>query len=34
MESTQLTWGDGGYFRMRPRTYEEISGLDLKQFLI
>lgn len=27
-------WGDGGYFRMRLRTYEELSGVDLKQFLV
>lgn len=27
-------WGDGGYFRMRLRTYEQLSGMDLKQFLV
>jgi len=27
-------WGDGGYFRMRLRTYEKLTGVDLKQFVI
>lgn len=27
-------WGDAGYFRMRLRTYEKLSGVDLKQFVI
>jgi len=26
--------GDGGYFRMRLRTYEKVSGVDLNQFVI
>jgi hypothetical protein len=24
-------WGDAGYFRMRLRTYEQLTGVDLKQ---
>jgi Papain family cysteine protease len=28
------TWGDGGYFRMRLRTYEQLRGVDLKQYLV
>jgi hypothetical protein len=32
--SWSRTWGDDGYFRMRLRTYEQLSGIDLKQFLI
>jgi hypothetical protein len=27
-------WGDGGYFRMRLRTYEALHSVDLKQFLV
>jgi hypothetical protein len=27
-------WGDDGYFRMRLRTYEQISEIDLKQFVV
>lgn len=27
-------WGDDGRFRMRLRTYEKLTGVDLKQFLI
>jgi hypothetical protein len=27
-------WGDGGRFRMRLRTYEQLQGVDLKQFSI
>lgn len=27
-------WGDAGYFRMRLRTYEQLSGVDLKQFAV
>ncbi|MDQ1732614.1 MAG: hypothetical protein QOK10_2773 [Pseudonocardiales bacterium] len=27
-------WGDNGYFRMRVRTYERLSGVDLKQFIV
>jgi Papain family cysteine protease len=26
------SWGDAGRFRMRLRTYEELSGVDLKQY--
>jgi hypothetical protein len=26
-------WGDAGYGRMRLRTYEQLSGCDLKQYL-
>jgi hypothetical protein len=25
-------WGDNGYFRMRLRTYEQLSSIDLKQY--
>ena len=28
------SWGDGGYFRMRLRTYEQLDGVDLKQFVV
>jgi hypothetical protein len=28
------SWADHGYFRMRLRTYEDLSGVDLKQFLV
>ena len=28
------SWGDNGYFRMRLRTYEDLHGVDLKQFRI
>ena len=27
-------WGDGGRFRMRLRTYEQLDGVDLKQYRI
>ena len=27
-------WGDAGYFRMRLRTYEKLTGVDLKQLLV
>lgn len=27
-------WGDAGRFRMRLRTYEQLSGVDLKQFTV
>lgn len=27
-------WGDAGRFRMRLRTYEQLSGIDLKQYRI
>jgi hypothetical protein len=32
--SWSTSWGDNGYFRMRLRTYEALSGVDLKQFLV
>jgi C1A family cysteine protease len=25
-------WGDSGRFRMRLRTYEQLTGVDLKQY--
>ena len=28
------SWGDQGCFRMRLRTYEALTGIDLKQFII
>jgi hypothetical protein len=28
------SWGDSGYFSMRLRTYEALSGVDLKQILV
>ncbi len=28
------SWGDAGHFRMRLRTYEQLSGVDLKQFVV
>lgn len=27
-------WGDAGHFRMRLRTYEQLNGVDLKQFVV
>jgi hypothetical protein len=27
-------WGDHGRFRMRLRTYEQLSGIDLKQYVV
>jgi hypothetical protein len=27
-------WGEDGYFRMRLRTYEELQGIDLKQYVV
>jgi hypothetical protein len=27
-------WGDAGRFRMRLRTYEQLTGVDLKQFVV
>ena len=27
-------WGDAGRFRMRLRTYEQLNGVDLKQYSI
>jgi hypothetical protein len=28
------SWGDAGRFRMRLRTYEQLTGLDLKQYTV
>ena len=28
------TWGDAGRFRMRLRTYEQLTGVDLKQYTV
>ena len=28
------SWGDAGRFRMRLRTYEQLSGVDLKQYVV
>ncbi len=28
------SWGANGYFKMRMRTYEALSGCDLKQFIV
>ncbi len=28
------SWGDNGYFRMRLRTYDQLHGVDLKQFIV
>jgi hypothetical protein len=28
------SWGDGGRFRMRLRTYEALNGVDLKQYVV
>jgi hypothetical protein len=28
------TWGDAGRFRMRLKTYNQLSGVDLKQFTV
>ena len=28
------SWGDNGYFRMRLRTYTQLSGVDLKQYVV
>jgi len=27
-------WGDSGRFRMRLRTYEQLNGIDLKQYIV
>ncbi len=34
VNSWGTSWGDGGRFRMRLRTYEQLTGIDLKQFSI
>jgi hypothetical protein len=28
------SWGDGGYFRMRMQTYDQLDGVDLKQYIV
>jgi len=32
VNSWGTTWGDAGRFRMRLRTYEQLNGVDLKQY--
>ena len=32
--SWSTSWGEDGYFRMRLRTYEALSNVDLKQFVV
>ncbi len=32
--SWSASWGDAGRFRMRLRTYEQLSSVDLKQFIV
>lgn len=32
VNSWGTSWGDSGRFRMRLRTYEQLSGVDLKQY--
>jgi hypothetical protein len=34
VNSWGASWGDAGRFRMRLRTYEQLTGVDLKQFVI
>jgi hypothetical protein len=34
VNSWGTSWADAGRFRMRLRTYEQLSGIDLKQFKI
>jgi hypothetical protein len=34
VNSWGTTWGDAGRFRMRLRTYEQLNGVDLKQYSI
>ena len=34
VNSWGTSWGDGGRFRMRLRTYEKLSGIDLKQYVV
>ena len=34
VNSWGTAWGDHGRFRMRLRTYEQLSGVDLKQYVI
>lgn len=32
--SWSASWGDAGFFRMRLRTYEQLHGVDLKQYVL
>lgn len=34
VNSWGTSWGDSGRFRMRLRTYEQLTGIDLKQYVI
>lgn len=34
VNSWGTSWGDGGRFRMRLRTYEQLNGIDLKQYRV
>lgn len=34
VNSWGASWGNGGRFRMRLRTYEQLNGIDLKQFVV
>jgi hypothetical protein len=34
VNSWGTAWGDEGRFRMRLRTYEQLTGIDLKQYVI
>jgi hypothetical protein len=34
VNSWGASWADGGRFRMRLRTYEQLNGVDLKQFVL
>jgi hypothetical protein len=34
VNSWGASWADGGRFRMRLRTYEQLNGMDLKQFIL
>jgi hypothetical protein len=34
VNSWGTAWGDAGRFRMRLRTYEQLSGVDLKQYIV
>lgn len=34
VNSWSTSWGDAGRFRMRLRTYEKLSGVDLKQYRV
>jgi hypothetical protein len=34
VNSWGTAWGDSGRFRMRLRTYEQLNGIDLKQYIV